>query len=88
MAILLCNSNKQGTGNSGAKKVIFLQLVDFSTLEFSYPEKMNGGLEFSSRFSVYLFVFLSTSPAKLCIHMNPCVLLGWARLQQSLCLPF
>ena len=28
-AVLLCNSNKQGTGNSGAKKVIFLTVSGF-----------------------------------------------------------
>ena len=28
-AVLLCNSNKQGTGNSGAKKGIFLTVSGF-----------------------------------------------------------
>ena len=36
-AILLCNSNKQGTGNSGAKKVIFLKVCRFQHTRIFLP---------------------------------------------------
>jgi len=36
-AVLLCNSNKQGTGNSGAKKVIFLTVSRFQHTRIFLP---------------------------------------------------